>query len=176
MTAARHLLFPPFRLDPANERLWHGTQEVVLRRKIFAVLRYLVERPDQLVSKVELLQAVWPGTYVSDVVLTGCIRDLRKALGDRPHAPRFIETVHRRGYRFIAPVTTALSPPLSLESRVQRLASEQQNVPRSTVQTLDPRRQTLDALLVGREAELAQLHTWLEKALSGERQIVFVTG
>src|SRR5713101_3313953 len=106
MTAARHLLFPPFRLDPANERLWHGTQEVVLRRKIFAVLRYLVERPDQLVSKAELLQAVWPGTYVSDVVLTGCIRDLRKALGDLPHAPQFIETVHRRGYRFIAPVTT----------------------------------------------------------------------
>jgi DNA-binding winged helix-turn-helix (wHTH) protein/predicted ATPase/type II secretory pathway predicted ATPase ExeA len=169
MTVARHLLFPPFRLDPANERLWHGTQEIVLRRKTFAVLRYLVERPDQLVSKAELLQAVWPSTYVSDVVLTGCIRDLRKALGDRPHAPRFIETVHRRGYRFIAPVTT--TPPVVS----QQLSVVSQQKP-ATPSQLATGNWQLATRLVGREAELAQLHGWLEKALRGERQIIFVTG
>ncbi len=164
MTAARHLLFPPFRLDPTNERLWHDAKEIILRRKTFAVLRYMVERPDQLVSKAELLQAVWPDTYVSDVVLTGCIRDLRKALGDRPHAPRFIETVHRRGYRFIAP--------LSASSPVQRSTFNVQGSKTFSIPNPQPPTPTL----VGREAELAQLHKWLEKALNGERQIIFVIG
>ena len=63
---------------------------------------YLVEHPDRLVTKEELLQAVWPNTYVSEGLLSTYIRDLRAVLGDDPAAPRFIETVVRRGYRFIA--------------------------------------------------------------------------
>ena len=131
-----------------------------LRGKTFAVLYCLLEHPGQLVSKEALFNAVWPETYVSDVVLMGCIHQLRKALGDNTQKPRFIETVHRRGYRFIADVVS------SQHSVVSSLPLPTQ----SSVLT------TQHSVLVGREAELAQLHGWLGKALHGERQIVFVTG
>jgi DNA-binding winged helix-turn-helix (wHTH) protein len=100
-------VFPPFRLDAANERLWCKTDEIRLRGKTFAVLRFLVGHPGQLVTKAALLDAVWPETSVSDTMPTICISELRKALGDQVKMPRFIETVHGRGYRFIAKVTTA---------------------------------------------------------------------
>src|SRR5262249_6462193 len=109
MSAERHLLFPPFRLDPVNQRLWREGQEIPLRRKTFSVFRYLPEHADQLVTKAALLDALWPGVYVSDVVPGVCIQELRRALGDERKTPRFIATVHGRGYRFIAPVTTATS-------------------------------------------------------------------
>lgn len=98
MTSASHLLFPPFRFDPVNEQLWRGVEVISLRRKTFAVLRYLLEHPGQLVTKEQLLEAVWPKTYVSDSMPTICVRELRKALGDESKTPRFIETVHGRGY------------------------------------------------------------------------------
>ena len=107
MPAAGRISFPPFCLDLANEQLWRGTQPVSLRPKPFAILQYLLERPGQLVTKKELLKAVWPDTYVSEGLLNTYIRDLRAVLGDDPAAPRFIETVVRRGYRFIAPLTVA---------------------------------------------------------------------
>ena len=97
--------FPPFRLDSKNEQLWRGSQEVRLRRKTFAVLRYLVERPGELVSKAVLLDSVWPDVSVSDSMPAISVRELRKALGDAVASPRFIETVQGRGYRFIATVT-----------------------------------------------------------------------
>ena len=65
-------LFGPFRLDLGNERLWHGPEEVILRPKSFAVLQYLVAQPGRLVTREEVLQAVWPGIAVSDAVLTVC--------------------------------------------------------------------------------------------------------
>ena len=157
-----------------NECLWQEEQAIALKPKAFAVLRYLVEHPGRLVSKNELLDAVWADVAVSEGVLKFCIREVRKALGDKPQAPQFIETLHRRGYRFIAAISTTAPP--SLESRVQRLALEDQDRPSFPVPTLDSRRQTLDIPLVGREAELARLHHWLDKAFSGERQIVFVPG
>src|SRR5262245_50085807 len=104
------LYFPPFRLDPSNERLWHEAVEIPLRPKTFAVLRYLVEHPEQLVTKEELLNAVWAETVVGEDALTGCIRELRKVFGEEAKQPRYIETVHRRGFRFIAPVTSAEVP------------------------------------------------------------------
>src|SRR5262249_46153991 len=162
MKPERHLLFPPFRLDPANERLWHNSHVLPLRPKAFAVLRYLVEHPQRLVTRAELLQAVWPGTYVSEGLLRGYIRDLRRALGDDAGVPRFIETVARRGYRFVAPLTPAASV-ASSTSQVSSPRSAIRN-PHSTIG------------IVGREAELRQLHSLLEKALGGERQVVFATG
>src|SRR5215208_6558215 len=96
--------FGPFRLDERNERLWHGSEVVRLTNKALAVLRYLVEHQGQLVMKDEVFTAVWPGVVVSDAALVVCIRELRQALGDERRTPRFIETVHGRGYRFIAPV------------------------------------------------------------------------
>lgn len=95
-------VFPPFRLDASNAQLWRGTEEVHLRPKTFDVLLYLVENPGQLVTKAALLDAVWPHVSVSDSMPAISVRELRAALGDNAQAPRFIETVHGRGYRFIA--------------------------------------------------------------------------
>jgi DNA-binding winged helix-turn-helix (wHTH) protein/predicted ATPase len=164
MSPVAHFLFPPFRLDALNEQLWRGTEEISLRRKTFAVLRYLVEHAGRLVTKEQLLEAVWSGTYVSESLPTTCIREVRKALGDEAKTPRFIETVHGRGYRFLPAVTTA--PPVpSFKFQV----SGSKTIPTPSPQHPAP-------TLVGREAELAQLHGWLDKATKGERQIVFVTG
>jgi predicted ATPase/DNA-binding winged helix-turn-helix (wHTH) protein len=102
----RVLLFTPFRLDPANQRLCSGEQAIPLRPKSFAVLQYLVAHAGALVTKDELLDAVWPATAVSDTVLKTSIREIREALGDVAKTPRFVETARRCGYRFIADVTT----------------------------------------------------------------------
>src|SRR5262245_33860186 len=101
------LHFGPFHLDPTDDGLWHGPQRCHLKAKAVAVLRYLVESPGRLVRKTDLLAAIWPDVYVSDWVLTTCIREIRHVLGDVAMTPRYIETVHRQGYRFIAPVTVA---------------------------------------------------------------------
>ena len=83
----------------------------MLRPKAFAVLDYLLGHPGRLVTKEELLNAVWPGTFVGEAVLKVAIRQVREALGDDPQSPRFIETAHRRGYRFIGPVTESEQTP-----------------------------------------------------------------
>src|SRR5713101_7697498 len=159
------LLFPPFRLDVGNERLLRGTHPIGLRPKTFAVLRYLVEHPGRLVTKEEVLDAVWGQTVVSESVVKSCIRELRKALADAAQTPQYIETVHRRGYRFIAPLATSPQSVSSFEFRVPSAKSEPAPSPQPPIPSP-----------VGRQAELAQLHKWLEGVLRGERQIVFVTG
>ena len=131
---------------------------VRLPPKVFAVLRLLVAQAGQLVTKEVLLQAVWPEAVVSEAVLTSCIGELRKMLGETAQAPRFIQTVHRRGYRFIGHLPTVAPfalPPSPLAP------------PRATVPP---------SLPVGRERELTQLHQWLERVRQGARQIVFLTG
>jgi class 3 adenylate cyclase/DNA-binding winged helix-turn-helix (wHTH) protein/predicted ATPase len=104
MHAARHWLFPPFRLDVDNACLWRGDLRIPLKPKSFAVLHQLVAHAGRLVTQDALFAAVWPETAVGDAVLKVCIAELRKALGDTAKTPRFIATVHRRGYRFVAPV------------------------------------------------------------------------
>ena len=99
--------FGKYRLDRTAGRLLCDEGHVPLRLKAFSVLEYLLLNPVRLVSKTELLDAVWPETHVSESVLTGCIRDIRRALDDDPKSPRFIETVHRRGYRFIGDLRSA---------------------------------------------------------------------
>lgn len=78
----------------------------MLTPKALDVLIYLVERPGQVVDREVLLEALWPGTYVDDHALSVQVGEVRKVLDDRPGSPRFIETRHRRGYRFIAEVTS----------------------------------------------------------------------
>jgi len=163
MAAEQVLLFPPFRLDLATERLWRDATVTPLRPKAFAVLRYLITHPERLVTNDELLQAVWPHIVVSEAMPRLCIREIRKALSDDAKRPQFIETSPRRGYRFIAAVTAAPVP--SSEFRVP-----------SSHPSPAPNSQHLTPFLVGRESELAQLHRWLDKAFDGERQVVFVTG
>jgi len=110
MLSVQQVSFAHFRLDLANEQLWRGNQPIPLRRQTFAVLRYLVEHAGQVVSKAVLLDALWPGVYVTDMAPMICIRELRKTLSDDARVPQFIETVHRRGYRFLPAVTTQPVP------------------------------------------------------------------
>jgi len=164
------LLSSPLLLDLANECLWRGAQVIPLRPKTFAMLRCLVEHPGQLQTKAALFEAIWPGIAVSDVVLTVCIRELRQALGDDARAPCFIETVHRRGYRFIG---RAMAAPES--EAAGQTSSLLQIAPKFVpLRTQDSALSTVS--LVGRETELAYLHRSLTKVLNGPRQILFVTG
>ena len=97
--------FGRYRFDLETGRLWSGKREVKLTPKACAVLKALVTHAGQPVRKEELFASVWNGTVVSDDALTSCIQELRKALADDAKKPRFIETRHRRGYRFIARVS-----------------------------------------------------------------------
>jgi len=101
------LSFESFRFEPATGRLWREDQEVRLTLKAAGVLGVLIARAGEPVSKEALLAEVWKHTVVSDDSLISCVQELRKALGDEPKNPRYIETRHRRGYQFIAPVAAS---------------------------------------------------------------------
>jgi DNA-binding winged helix-turn-helix (wHTH) protein len=170
MQTEQELRFGPYRLDCQREQLWRGKQSVKLTPKALAVLRQLVQQSGQVVSKEELFQTVWADTVVSDAALTFCIQELRRALRDDAKEPRYIETVHRRGFRFIGKVVGRQ------QEESQKANGKNQKAKVSTLQSLTPSPQHPVPLLIGRGHELAQLHAWLDKALQGERQIAFVTG
>jgi DNA-binding winged helix-turn-helix (wHTH) protein/predicted ATPase len=162
----RLIFFDPFCLDLANQRLIRDSQQVPLRPKAFAVLAHLLQRPGQLVTKEELLNAVWPETFVGEAVLKVTIRQLREALNDDPKSPRFIETVHRRGYRFICQIREG-----------GQATKEHQEIWSDRSIAASPQRAPYSSSgVVGRDDTLARMRSWLEKMLAGERQIVFVTG
>ena len=156
MSSEPNRFFAQFRLDPVNLQFWRDGEEVSLRPKTFDVLRYLVDHPGQLVTKATLLDAVWAAVSVSDSMPAVCVAELRRALGDDAKTPRFIETVHRRGYRFIAKVTAGAT------FETQRP---------SPYSPKDPKQ-----IMVGREEELAQLQSRYSQVLNGQRLIIFVTG
>jgi DNA-binding winged helix-turn-helix (wHTH) protein/predicted ATPase len=167
MQAAREIAFGKFRLDLTNECLWQGTRSISLRPKAFAVLRLLLEHPGQLVNKQEVLDTVWPGTFVGDAVLKDNIRQLREALQDDAGSPIYIETAHRRGYRFIGKLSTPNKDAGAASRKALSEAPPRVDAEGSSVSTVR---------VLGREVELAQLRGWLDRALAGERQTVFVTG
>jgi predicted ATPase len=143
-------VFEPFRLDTVNLCLWRAEERVPLTPKAFDILRYLVERADRLVTPDEILETLWPETYVNPEGIRKYILEIRKVLGDRPKQPRFIQTLPKRGYQFVAKVTDERIPPSGARTDA--------------------------ANMVGRNTELAQLHDCFERALSGQRQVIFVTG
>lgn len=98
------LRFDTFHLDPANRRLTRDGEAIELNARYLDALVLLVREPGQLVSKDRFMAEVWRGVPVTDEALTQCIRTLRRQLGDDAASPRFIETVPKHGYRFIAPV------------------------------------------------------------------------
>ena len=114
----RQYLFGDFTLDLDAGFLRRGVEEVALRPKSFEVLVYLVEHHGRLVTKDELIEAVWPDTAVTDNSLAQCLVEIRRALGD--DSQQLIRTVARRGYIFTAPVTTPVvefpRPPVSAEA------------------------------------------------------------
>ncbi|HKC04046.1 MAG TPA: transcriptional regulator [Sphingomicrobium sp.] len=110
--------FDIFTLDPADRQLLRGGDPVELNARYLDALALLVSEPGKLVSKDRFLDEVWKGVPVTDEALTQCIKTLRSKLGDDAGRPRFIETVPKHGYRFIAPVT-----PLGLETLSSQRAS-----------------------------------------------------
>src|SRR5215813_14102981 len=113
MQTKREIAFPPFRLDVTNVRLWREDEAIIIRPKTFDVLRCLVERAGQLVTKEEILATVWPSARVSSAGLKRYIQEIRAALGDSAQSPRFVEAVARRGYRFIGNVLSDQSSVVS---------------------------------------------------------------
>src|SRR5262249_20559054 len=108
------LQFEGYTLDIARNSLRAADREIALRPKSFDLLRYLVENPDRLVTKEELLKAIWPNVVVTDESLLKCVSEVRQAIGDCDQA--IIKTIPRRGYRFTAPVSrlttnAAAAPP-----------------------------------------------------------------
>ena len=99
--------FERFVLDPADRRLSRDDTPVEVNGRYFDALALLVSEQGRLVSKDRFLDEVWRGVPVTDEALTQCIKSLRKQLGDDAARPRFIETVPKHGYRFIAPVVAA---------------------------------------------------------------------
>jgi DNA-binding winged helix-turn-helix (wHTH) protein/predicted ATPase len=158
-------LFDPVSLDLANECLRRGSQAIRLRPKAFAVLTHLLGHSGKLVTKQELLDVVWPETFVSEAVLKVTIRQLRQALDDDPKCPRFIETSHRRGYRFIGEVGDGGQ----MLAKDQSTGNEGPSAPA-------PFYGHQPCNVVGRDEALALMRSWRDKMLAGERQIVFVTG
>jgi len=150
------LAFGDFILDRANALLWYGEKRIALEPKPFGVLCQLAQRAGELVSKDELLDAVWPNLHVTESSLSVSINAVRLALGDDARAPRYIETATRRGYRFIAPVSPcgpggkAAKPPPATDARAD--------------------------WRVGREAALAMMERWFEETIGGRRKLAFVTG
>src|SRR5215470_12373151 len=127
--------FEGFTLDVACSSLRAGNRAVALRPKSFEVLRYLVENADRLVTKEELMKAIWPNVVVTDESLSHCVSEVRQALGDSNQT--IIATMPRRGYRFTAPVfrlaaNAAAAPPASPNSSRR----QQPSVNRPTVAVL----------------------------------------
>jgi DNA-binding winged helix-turn-helix (wHTH) protein len=190
------IVFPPFQLDTANERLYRGSESITLRPKAFDLLFYLLRHPNQLATKQELLEACWPGTVVTDTVLKVCIREIREVLHDDPKSPSFIETVHRRGYRFIGQIEQSnpdlrrdqrplTSTAASRHSGYRYLEATEIGSPKA-LRPGDSGRLVLrssflpsprpSVALVGRESSLARLRSCLALMRCGDRKVVFITG
>src|SRR5215475_7573008 len=158
MLPAPSWCFGPFRMDPATTCLWRGDQLVPLPPKPFAVLAYLVMQAGKVVTKDALFEAVWPETAVSEGVLKTCIGQIRLALAETARAPQYIATVHRRGYRFMAPVTMREPSPTAVLTQAPQ--------PFAAGATVSAQSEALPPVpMVAREAELAQLSQRWQQAL-----------
>ncbi len=102
--------FGEFELQPAERRLLDAGRPVSMTPKVFDTLVLLVERAGHVVSKDELMKALWPRGYVEESNLTKHVWLIRRALGDGEKDSRFIETVPKLGYRFVTPVACAPAP------------------------------------------------------------------
>jgi TolB-like protein len=96
-----------YRFDGGAGQLWRGADEIKLTPRASRLLAALAERPMQVVTKKQLVDRLWNGKAVGDDALTSCVQELRRALGDDPRSPRFVETRHRRGYLLRLPVASA---------------------------------------------------------------------
>ncbi|MBY0275444.1 winged helix-turn-helix domain-containing protein, partial [Candidatus Binatia bacterium] len=152
------ITFPPFHLDRRAGLLRRGETPLALRPKTYAVLLHLAERPGELVTKQALLEAIWPGVAVTEDVVRQSVGELRTALGDERATPRFIATVPRRGYRFIAELAVDEARPPAPPAHADAAARE------------------TDGTVVGRARERATIAEWLRAVRNGRRQVAFIAG
>jgi DNA-binding winged helix-turn-helix (wHTH) protein len=141
--------FAPFRLDLTGRTLWRDGVRLPLMHKAFDLLAVLVERAGHVIAKNTLLEIVWPQTHVHPDNVKVLIGEVRRALGDDPMRPRFIRSLVKRGYIFIAPVVDA---------------------------AVDVASSSSSPIFVGREAEMDRLLGALDQAADSRRQVAFVTG
>lgn len=158
MAHSRYLVAGALVLDCEDERAWNGGDPVRLGGKAFQLLCTLMRRPRTLVTKDELFDAVWPGVAVSEAVLTTAIKEIRQALGDQARSPRLIETVHRRGYRFL----------LDVDQR-DTFPQAPARLPRMRLPRLDQVRAFSPWLLAALLLALAVATPWIWSRLSPER-------
>ena len=104
--------FGPYRIDRTERLLHRGEELIALPPKAVGTLLVLVESAGRMVERGDLMKAVWPDTFVEEGALTRNISLLRKALGDVGAEPLYIETIPKRGYRFVAPVLPVTAPPI----------------------------------------------------------------
>src|SRR5690349_6720235 len=157
---ALRVQFDTFELDEADARLRREGTPVALAPKAFAVLCTLVRQPGVLVTKGDLLDAVWGHQHVSESVLKTIISELRSALADDARKPRYIETASRRGYRFIANPTPAASAPTMPASAEENGSVANRPIPS----------------IIGRQEPLAHLRGAWSRAQAGTRQLVWIAG
>ncbi len=172
--------------------LYCDNKIVALERRAVQVLRYLVANHDRVVSKEELLEAVWPDTFITDGVLKRAISQARRALGDGAEESKFIETYHGRGYRFVAQVITRTLPPIEFnpgkasapEPPAKPAVAVKEPVPVTAENAATEMPKPAPASsgipeynqLVGREIELAHLHGDYRRVLEGAGRPVLVIG
>jgi predicted ATPase len=157
--------FEAFKLDSANGCLYHDGEQIDLPPKPFAVLNFLVENPGRLITHDELLDKLWPETFVQPQVLRTYVLELRKVLGDEAGNPRFIQTLPKRGYRFVASVT-------DFQEAVSVSAS-------GASESYSPAPHPASPGFVNRTNELALLRSEFDRIGQGDqgkRRVVFITG
>src|SRR5215467_6326333 len=156
-TAIPKYRFADFTLDLEQGAVLKAGREVKLRPKVFDALRFLVENRGRLVAKEELIQALWPDSFVTDDSLVQCMVELRRALGDR--SQEILKTVPRRGYVFAASVDHIHAAPENQSAAPQRIAPAHLPIARTP--------------LIGRERELASVRRLL---LDPDVRLVTLTG
>ena len=170
----RTFQFPPFQLPHDVDLLYRDGVPVRLEPRAVQVLRYLIAHRGRVVPKDELLEAVWAEVFTTDAVLKQAVSQARRALGDSPEAPRYIQTFHARGYRFIAPVT-ALTTAQHGADEAEGARAPAADSPHAAAHAPDHAQPNYD-LLVGRETELSILRAEYGRALAGGGQPVIVKG
>jgi len=156
--------FGPYRLHQ-TDGLRRDSRELHVTPKSLLVLHFLASHPGRVIAKDALIAAVWQGVAVSDSALTSCIKELRRTLEDDAKCPRFIETLNRRGYRFIAAVSPVTAAPA-------------EEVPSGTPLPSSPLlgRGGVSTAFLGRERELARMREVWTRAAGGRRQLILLAG
>jgi DNA-binding winged helix-turn-helix (wHTH) protein len=154
--------FGPFRLDHSEHQLWCGGKPVALTEKVFELLALLVQSRGRTMTKAELMAKLWPDTVVEENNLTVQVSALRKALGEAASERRYIQTLARRGYRFVADVRTGYAPAVESSKGAPAEASVPSQHPRPA--------------FVGRERELALLERSFAGAVEGCGRVMFISG